>query len=313
MHPTRSVGGCRHRGKPALLADAAMTCLLALLAAAPAAAGTLEQIKNSGKLTIGYRTDARPFSYRDASGNAAGYAVALCQRVAEQVKTDLALSAMDVEWVPVALAERFTDVQQGKIDLLCGDVATLANSKAVSFSIAVFPGGIGALLRADGSTALRDVLSGRLPSRPLWRGSPAEILNQRTFSVVKGSPSEKWLAGRIDAFRLTAVVVPVDSHEAGVQRVIDGTSDVFFGERAILLDAVARNPSASDLSVLERYFTYEPIALALARNNDDFRLIVNATLSRLFASAEFRGMYAKWFGQPDEDALTFFRITVLPE
>ncbi len=33
--------------------------------AAGAAAGTLDRVKSSGKLTLGYRADTRPFSYQD--------------------------------------------------------------------------------------------------------------------------------------------------------------------------------------------------------------------------------------------------------
>jgi polar amino acid transport system substrate-binding protein len=64
----------------------------------------------------------------------------------------------------------------------------------------------------------------------------------------------------------------VDSYDAGIKRVLDRNSDVFFGDRAILLEAAKRSPSAGDLVVLDRLFTYEPLALALARNDDDFRL-----------------------------------------
>lgn len=312
MYPTRSLGRRWYRGKPLMVA--ALVSLFALLAITPpGSAGTLERIKDSGKLKLGYRADARPLSYRDESGNAAGYSVVLCQRIGEQVKADLGLSTLVVEWVPVTLDGRFRDVQQGRIDLLCGAAtATLERRKDVAFSIPIFPGGIGAMLRADAPAGLRDTLAGRPRSHPLWRGSPAEILNQRTFSVVKGTTTESWLAGRIDTLRITATVAPVDSYEAGVRRVLDRSSDVFFGERAVLLGAATRD-SAADLIVLDRYFTYEPLALALEQNNDDFRLVVDRTLSRLFGSSEFRGLYAKWFGPPNEDALTFFRLSALPE
>jgi ABC-type amino acid transport substrate-binding protein len=53
---------------------------------APASAATLDRVKAAGKLTLGYRTDAQPFSYRDSSGAPAGYSVALCQKIADQVK-----------------------------------------------------------------------------------------------------------------------------------------------------------------------------------------------------------------------------------
>jgi len=88
---------------------------------------------------------------------------------------------------------------------------------------------------------------------------------------------------------------------------------VLFGDRSILVESAAANPSAADLTILDRLFTSEPIALALARNDDDFRLVVDRALSRYFASDEFRNVYSKWFGAPDDGALSFFRQTALPD
>jgi putrescine:ornithine antiporter len=315
MQRARSGSTRGHRVRIATFVAAFLAAALAPLAdAAAGAAGTLERIRQTGKIALGYRADARPFAYKDGAGNAAGYSVALCRKIAEQVKAELGLSSLAVDWVPVTLEDRFRAVQEGKVDLLCGaDSATLARRKDVSFSIPVFPGGIGALLRADAPAGLRNVLAGKPPSGPFWRGNPAQILQKKTFSVVAGTTGERWLAGRIDKLRITAQVVPVDSYEAGVRRVLDRGSDVLFGERAILLDIARSSPSASDLIVLDRLFTYEPIALVLARGDEDFRLAVDRTLSELFASKEFRETYVKLFGQPDESVLTFFRFSALPE
>ena len=132
---------------------------------------------------FGYRADARPFSYRNESGKADGYSVALCERITDQVRTELGLPTLAVEWVPVTLEDRFLAVQQGKMDLLCGTAtATLTGRKEVAFSIPIFPSGIGAILRADSSAALRDLLSNAPPqSRPIWRGSPARTVFTRAI------------------------------------------------------------------------------------------------------------------------------------
>ncbi len=191
-------------GKPAAAArtGAAVVAivLLALAGAAPASAGTLDQIKKAGRIRLGYRTDARPLSYADESGKPAGYSVALCQRVVEATKVELGLADLPVEWVPVTIESRFRALQQGEIDLLCGaETATLARRGEVAFSIPTFPGGIGALLRADAPARLREVLSGRPPEfRPYWRGTAGQILQAQTFSVVTGTTSEGWLAGRVE-------------------------------------------------------------------------------------------------------------------
>jgi polar amino acid transport system substrate-binding protein len=279
-----------------------------------ASAATLDRIREAGKLTLGYRTDAPPFSSESAPGSPDGYSIGLCQKIADEVKAELGKSDLTVEWVPVAVDDRFTAVAQGKVDLLCGaDTVTLERRKEVSFSIAVFPGGIAAMLRADAPRALQDVLAGRPPSGPIWRASPAQILVGKTFSVVGGTTGESWLADRLKDFQLTATVVPVKSYDDGAVDVLDRTADVFFGDRSILVETAARSPSASDLMVLDRLFTSEPIALTLARNDDDFRLVVDRALSRFFPSADFRNLYAKWFGAPDDTVVAFFRQSALPE
>ena len=93
--------------------------------------------------------------------------------------------------------------------------------------------------------------------------------------------------------------------------VLDRKAHVFFGDRAILLDAAARHPSAGKLMVLERLFTYEPVALVLARGDEDFRLAVDRALSGFYASGELNALYVQWFGEADENARNFFRWNAL--
>jgi putrescine:ornithine antiporter len=285
-----------------------------LLPPCDATAGTLDRVRQAGKLTLGYRTDARPLSFRDEAGKPAGYSVDLCLKIADQVKANLGLQTLSVDWVPVTIEDRFRVVQDHRIDLLCGtEGATLERRKTVGFSIPIFPGGIGAIVRADAPDGLRDILEGRRDTRLRWRASPAQVIERKTLSVVPGTVSERWLAERLNAFNLTASVVQVDNYDAGIRGVLDRRADVFFAERAILLDAGRRSTAARDLVVLDRRFTYEPLALALERGDEDFRLLVDRTLSGLYGSKEFGALYAKWFGAPGESALQFFRWAALPE
>jgi putrescine:ornithine antiporter len=288
--------------------------LLALVSAATASADTLDRIRETGKLTLGYRTDARPFSYMDASGNATGYAIALCEAVSNAIKTESGNASLAVQWVPVTVEDRFASVRDNKVDLLCGpDAETLGLRKDVSFSIPVFQGGIGALVRADAPLPLREILSGQPPSGPTWRGSPARILAQKTFSAVAGTRSESWLKEKAQELQIAANLTTVTSYEAGVSGVLDRSADVFFADRAILVDAAQSSSSADELLVVERLFTHEPIALALGRDDDDFRLVVDRALSKLYTSPEFETIYLKWFGEPDDATMSFFRMNALPE
>jgi polar amino acid transport system substrate-binding protein len=306
-----------YRAPPAKLAIAILVTGILVFAQTAAASGaTLDRVKETMKLTLGYREDARPFSYKDEGGKPAGYSVELCQKIAEEVKAELGLSSLNVDWVSVTPDDRFEAVTQGKIDLLCGaSSVTLGRRKDVSFSIPIFPSGIGALLRADAPAPLRMILSeGQPPPHPVWRGSPARtILEKKTYSVVAGTTAEKWLPERIKAFDVDASVVNVANYDAGVQRVLDRSTDVFFGDRPILIDAARRSSAAEDLIVINRIFTYEPLALALPRGDEDLRLLVDRTLSQLFRTAEFSDLYAKWFGKLRPGNLVFFQRSAIPE
>jgi polar amino acid transport system substrate-binding protein len=286
---------------------------LLMAMAAPASAATLDRIREAGVLRLGYVDGAAPFSYRDPAGKPAGYAVALCQKVAEAVKADLKLAELKTEFVQLRPDERFEAVKDGKVDLLCAAGApTVQRRQLASFSIPVFLGGIGALTRKDAPADMRAILEGEPePYRPRWRASLGQILRGRTFSAVKATTADLWLTEKLGEFAIDAKAEPVDSFAQGVERVVDGRVDALFGPRELLLDAAQRSPSADDLMLIERHFTYEAVALALERGDEDFRLLVDRALSALYSSHDILQIYTPYFGKPDEQELRLFRLSAL--
>ena len=276
---------------------------------APAAPNSaFQRMRESGRIRIGFRAEARPFSYRDASDNAVGYSVALCQELIQSIGFQRGVEKINVEWVPVSPGDRFQMVQRGQVDLLCGaDSETAERRQEVAFSIPIFPDGIGALLRADASPQLREVLSAG-PSTQL--STAAQALEGLTYTVVKGTTAEAWLTGRLTQFRVTAKVDPVTGYDSGVQQVQNRRAHAFFGDRAILLDATRRNPSARDLIVLDRYFTVEPVVLTMGKGEDSLRLAINGALRGFYSRPEFLVLYVKWFGEPDDSAKAFYQRQV---
>jgi putrescine:ornithine antiporter len=281
--------------------------------AAPASA-TLAHIKQSGRIRLGYQPDARPFSFRDPAGNAAGFSVALCKKVIDAVKAELGLDALAVEWLPFNIPDGLTAVSSGRIDTFCGaDTETFGRRDDVAFSFPVYPGGIGALLRKDAPTRLSEVLNQKPPSSPTWRASAGQLLTTQTFTVIKGTTAEPWLSGKLTEFKLQSKVASVGNYDAGIKSVLERKASVFFADRAVLLDAIAHHPEGSKLEVLARSFTYEAFALPLARGDDAFRTLVDRTLSRLYPTPEFRALYVEYFGEPTADVVTFYRWNTRPE
>jgi ABC-type amino acid transport substrate-binding protein len=107
--------------------------------------------------------------------------------------------------------------------------------------------------------------------------------------------------------------VPVDSYDAGVAAVLQRRSDVLFGDRAHLLHAVQRSPEAKDLHVLSQRYEFATSALALPRNDDDFRLAVDRALTGIYLDPQFGALYTATFGAPDAETIAYFRSVVIPD
>jgi polar amino acid transport system substrate-binding protein len=273
---------------------------------------TLTRIESRRRIVMGYRAGATPMSYRDKMGQTAGYAVALCKSIAESLARTLSQSSLEVEWVAVRTGH--SDLENGRVDLVCaGDAITLADRVHASFSIPVFPGGVSALVRADADRAMQDALEERpTPYAPLWRGTPPPTLAQRTYSALLGSDTLAALAGHIRSLRLKASVVPATEYETGLAAVLEGRTDVLFGDREKLLYAVQRTAAKESLRVLTRRFTFASLALTLPRNDDDFRLTVDRALTEAYADPKFGELYTAHFGPPDRDTVEFFRSVGVP-
>src|SRR2546423_13739446 len=94
-----------------LLLTAAAAVFGAALAAAPAAAQTLEKIKQRGVLVVGSKADYKPFGFRDPSDAIVGFEPDLARLVADKLGVKLELE-------PVVSPNRMQFLQQGKIHLI---------------------------------------------------------------------------------------------------------------------------------------------------------------------------------------------------
>jgi ABC-type amino acid transport substrate-binding protein len=279
---------------------------------APAvAAGSLDKAREGGQLAMGYLTDAGPFASADASGQVSGYAIELCNRVAEAVKSELKLSSMKVSYVALSRDEAFTAVQQGKVDLLCGAVPTLARRALVDFSIPIMISGTGLAISPNASARLRQAVSGGDPSaRPTWRGSTDQAPQRSVIGVVGGTGLEAAVSDRLKERRIVAQVVQVENTVAGMQMLGEGKLDALVGDHAALLLAAARAEKAAQQVVELRR---DPIALAVRRDDDDFRLLIDRTLSRFYRTPELATLYTKYFRAPSGAVLDVFKFVALPE
>jgi ABC-type amino acid transport substrate-binding protein len=289
----------------------------ALFGSQTAEAATLDRIKDTGHIRFGFLKDAQPFSISTGSGAPDGYSVSLCKNIAEDLKRELALPGLTVDWVQINADERLTAVAKGKVDLMCAPMSeTLGRRAQASFSIPIFAGGNRAAVRADAPSALRTALSETRPVKAVWRGTPAAtVLESTKFGVVAGTTAETWLNARAKSLQVDAQIVRISDYRKALQELTEGKVDVVFGDRVVMLGTLqGLDPKIRDNTmILDRMFTHEKAGLALEHGDDDFRTLVDRSLSRQYASGDFAALYAKWCGEFDDRARTFFVWNALPD
>ncbi|BAU75600.1 amino acid ABC transporter substrate-binding protein [Metapseudomonas furukawaii] len=283
--------------------------LLAALLPSLAVAQTLDRVRASGTLTLGYLPDQPPFSVSEGDG-ASGYGVDLCQKVADQLRTQPGLAQLRTRFVPLAPEKALDVVREGGVDLLCSPVVeTLKRRETLAFSLPVYTAGVGVVLRQDASPHLVRVLKGEeSPSGPTWRATVNRGLTAAHFVVQGGTVVESWARERLRLLKVLVTLDTVPSALDGVQKVAKGEADAFFADQMMLRSLVQRDASNAGLMVLDRRFEFEPVSLAMARGDEDFRLQVDTALSRFYRSGDMVPLYTRYFGPPGDLDQTLFKV-----
>jgi ABC-type amino acid transport substrate-binding protein len=148
----------------------------------------------------------------------------------------------------------------------------------VDFSLLTFIDGASVLFRVDGPQNF-------------------EALAGQKVGVHAGTTTEAALRKTLADLKINAEIVLVDDHGDGLKRVESGEFAAYFADRAILTFLLANSDAADKLKLSERYFSQEPYALALAYGDNDFRLLVDRTLAKLYRSGAIAPIFAKTFGK----------------
>jgi glutamate/aspartate transport system substrate-binding protein len=261
----------------------AVIALTSMLVTGTGSAGgtpTLEQIKSNGEIRIGYRESEPPMSFLNKDKQPVGYSIALCLDIVNEVKSQLQDPNIATRYLPVNASNRFEALRDNSIDILCGSTTkTLSRSELVDFTQLTFITGASFL----------SLKTARVAGFPDLAG--------KKIAVVKDTTTMKALQKNLKKEGGDATIVPVDSAEAGMDLVIKGEVDAFSADQIVLIGLVVTHPDAKQFAVADKVFSFEPFALAVRRNDADFRLLANRVLSRLYRRGDISQVYKKWFGK----------------
>jgi ABC-type amino acid transport substrate-binding protein len=209
-------------------------------------------------------------------------------------------SAVKVTYVPVTADDRFSALTENRIDILCGSTTqTLARREMVDFTLVTFA--TGASLMSLKSASLLD-----FPS-----------LEGKRVGVVKNTTTIGALRATLKKSATSATVVEVETAREGLEKLRNGAIDAFSADQVVLIGLAISAEDAANFTISSGVFSFEPFALAVRRNDADFRLVADRTITNLYRTKEILTIYEKWMGRfasqrpPAFDAI--IELNVIPE
>ena len=256
---------------------------LALAIAVPAAAqeGTLKKIKDGGSITIGHRDASIPFSYYDDKQQPVGYAVELCLKIVDAVKSELKMPKLDVKYQLVTSANRIPLMANGTIDLECGSTTNnLARQEQVWFTITHFV------------TANRWVAKKSANLRTL------QDLKGKTVVSTAGTTNIKQITEINGQKNLGMNIISANGHPEAFQMVETGRAVAFVMDDILLYSLAAQSRTPGDYAISPEVLSVEPYGIMLRKDDAAFKKVVNAAMTSIYKSGQITPIYEKWFLKP---------------
>ena len=261
----------------------ALIALVSLLVSGTSSAEgtpTLERIKTSETIRIGYRESEPPMSFVNKDNQPIGYSIELCLQIVKAVKSALKNPNIATRYVPVTASNRFEALRNNSIDILCGSTTkTLSRSELVDFTQLTFITGAAFLsLKSAKVDGISD-------------------LQGKKIAVVKDTTTITVLEKTLKKEGSDAQVIVVDSASEGMDLVAKGEVAAFSSDQIVLIGLVVTHTNPKQFAVTDKVFSFEPFALAVRKNDAEFRLVANRVLSRLSRSSVITKVYKQWFGK----------------
>jgi glutamate/aspartate transport system substrate-binding protein len=257
----------------------------ALAAAQPAASqeltGTLKKIKDTGSITLGHRDTSIPFSYYDDKQQVVGYAMDLCMKIVDAIKTELKMPKIDVKLNPVTSATRIPLMANGTIDLECGSTTNnLERQKQVAFTITHF------------------VTANRYVAKKASNIKTLNDLKGKTVVSTSGTTNIKWATEANAQRNLGMSIVAGKDHAESFLMVDTGRAAAFFMDDILLYSLVANAKNPGDWAIGNEAYTVEPYGIMMRRDDPAFKKVVDAEMTRIMKSGDINAIYEKWFLKP---------------
>ena len=254
---------------------------LVCLSTVASAGTTLDHIRVTGKIVLGHRESSVPFSYLDADKHPVGYALDLCQKLAEAVRKKLDLKTITIEYFMVTPSNRIAMVEEGKVDMECGSTTNNAERRnKVAFTVPHYITGARYMVRANETAT--DIVG----------------LEGKRMVSTKGTTPLKAVERANRERVLHLVLQEAPDHARAVEMVEKNESDAFAMDDVLLYGLISSRAQPEKLKVIGKFLTVEPLAIMLPKGDPEFKAILDNEMKRMIVSKEAQAIYDHWFLKP---------------
>ena len=243
--------------------------------------GTLKNIKDTGAITLGFRDSSIPFSYLDDNQRPVGFAMDICYKVVDAIKSELKLDKLEVKLNPVTSSTRIPLLANGTIDLECGSTTNNAErQKQVSF------------------TNTHYLTASRFVSKKASKLDMIDDLKGKSVVSTAGTTNIKQLTEANAARNLGITIIPAKDHAEAFLMVETDRAAAFVMDDILLASLIAgsKDPSAYAISK-DAFSKPEPYGIMLRKDDPAFKKVVDGATAKLYTSGEGLKLYDKWFTQ----------------
>lgn len=268
--------------KPLFIAAALLSANVAM-AEGDTNLGTLWKVRETGVLTVGYRTSAVPFSFAaNTGGEPQGFTIDMCKRAVEAIRAASGVQNMRVDYVNLERQDRLSRVVSGEADLECGVTTEReAREKHVGMSVPVFMTEVRLMVRpGSGISSLADV-------------------NGKRVTYTAGAVLEDLLKKRESEIGATSQHIPRKTDADSLNTVTSGQADAWLSTDAAVMDILAKtNRQNGEFGLACRPLSCDYFIIALRRDDAETKAIVDRAVLEAKQSGEAKALYAKWFQSP---------------
>lgn len=241
---------------------------------------TMDRIKKTGKIRVGWREGSIPFAFIDPKvGKHVGFSVDMTYQLVEKLSERFG-KKIEIEPFTVTPKTRIPMVANATVDVEMGSTTyTQKREETVDFSLIFFFSETTFLVPKDSDIKTLD------------------DLNDKRLGAARGTTNLKAIEDLVAKGKIKPKqILVLETHPQGFLALKGGKVEAYSTDRSLLEGLRMKDTNPENWRTVDFAIAYEPYGYMMREGNSDFRDFVNNTVLWSIKTGKFFEIYDKWMG-----------------